>query len=38
MVSDDLSIDKQQIEESAPEIGFIALGTTIKKKQAVKLH
>ncbi|OCH20068.1 nucleoside-diphosphate sugar epimerase [Aliivibrio fischeri] len=31
MVSDDLSIDKQQIEESAPEIGFIALGTTIKK-------
>ncbi|EHN68823.1 NAD-dependent epimerase/dehydratase family protein [Aliivibrio fischeri] len=31
MVSDDLSIDKNQLEEQAPDIGFITLGTTIKK-------
>ncbi|WP_063668644.1 NAD-dependent epimerase/dehydratase family protein [Aliivibrio fischeri] len=31
MVSDDLSIDKNQLEEQTPDIGFITLGTTIKK-------
>ncbi|MUJ37061.1 nucleoside-diphosphate sugar epimerase [Aliivibrio fischeri] len=31
MVSDGLSIDKNQLEEQTPDIGFITLGTTIKK-------
>ncbi|MUI55091.1 NAD(P)H-binding protein [Aliivibrio fischeri] len=31
MVNDDLSIDKNQLEELIPDIGFITLGTTIKK-------
>ncbi len=31
MVSDDLTIDSQQLKENTPDIGFITLGSTLKK-------